>query len=135
MNAVTIAIRYLVFAVIATISNLLSQRLSLHFLDDLGLIFAIGIGTIIGLIVKYLLDKRWIFGDLTTGIKAHGERFTLYAVMGVLTTVIFWSAEGIFWWVWKSDFMREVGAVLGLSIGYLVKYYLDRSFVFDRKME
>ena len=27
--------------------------------------------------------------------------------------------------------MRELGAVLGLSVGYVVKYFLDRRFVFQ----
>ena len=31
---------------------------------------------------------------------------------------------------WKTDLMREVGAVLGLAVGYVIKYTLDRRFVF-----
>jgi putative flippase GtrA len=31
--------------------------------------------------------------------------------------------------------MRELGAILGLSVGYVVKYNLDRRFVFtDRQL-
>ena len=49
---------------------------------------------------------------------------------GVATTVIFWGSETLFWLVWKTDFMREAGALLGLAIGYVTKYNLDRRFVF-----
>ena len=31
---------------------------------------------------------------------------------------------------WRSDPMREAGAVLGLTVGYVVKYNLDRRYVF-----
>ena len=83
-----------------------------------------------GLIVKYVLDKRWIFHDFSQGIAAHGKRFPLYVVMGVATTAIFWGTETAFWLTWRTQGMRELGAVLGLSIGYFVKYRLDRRFVF-----
>lgn len=91
---------------------------------------AVAAGTLAGLVVKYLLDKRWIFHDVTTGLRAHGTRFTLYTVMGLVTTAIFWGMETGFWLIWRTDPMREAGAVLGLAIGYVVKYRLDRRFVF-----
>jgi len=96
----------------------------------------VGAGTIVGLIIKYLLDKRWIFYDLATGVKNHSQQFALYTAMGLVTTAIFWGTETAFWMIWQTDLMRELGAVLGLSIGYVVKYNLDRRFVFtDRRLE
>ncbi len=50
--------------------------------------------------------------------------------MGLVTTTIFWGAESLFWFVWHTQAMRELGAVLGLAVGYVVKYRLDRRFVF-----
>ncbi len=50
--------------------------------------------------------------------------------MGVVTTAIFWSTETAFWVIWHTDLARETGAVLGLAVGYVVKYRLDRRFVF-----
>jgi len=84
----------------------------------------------VGLVVKYLLDKRWIFFDTSTGAKAHGRKFALYTAMGVVTTCIFWGSETAFWLIWGTDAMRELGAVLGLMVGYGAKYILDRRFVF-----
>jgi putative flippase GtrA len=55
----------------------------------------------------------------------------LYMLMGVATTLVFWATETAFWWIWRSDVMREAGAVFGLALGYLVKYNLDRRFVFS----
>ncbi|MDA9780500.1 GtrA family protein, partial [Amylibacter sp.] len=91
---------------------------------------AVGAGTIVGLVLKYFLDKRWIFGDMSAGVKAHSKKFLLYTAMGIVTTAIFWATETAFWLVWETDVMREVGAVIGLSIGYVVKYNLDRRYVF-----
>lgn len=87
-------------------------------------------GTGVGLTVKYVLDKRWIFADRSTGLRAHGRKFTLYTAAGVLTTAIFWGMETAAWLAWRTQFAREAGALLGLAIGYVVKYRLDRRFVF-----
>ena len=135
MSKKRLIVLYIVFAFIATLGNLGAQRISLSLFEELGLTFAIGMGTLIGLIIKYILDKRWIFGDLTVGISDNTRKFALYSIMGVSTTLIFWASETLFWWVWHSDYMREMGAVLGLSIGYFIKYHLDRTFVFERKIQ
>lgn len=50
--------------------------------------------------------------------------------MGVVTTLIFWGSETMFWLVWQTDLIRELGAVLGLSVGYVVTYYLDHHHFF-----
>jgi putative flippase GtrA len=50
--------------------------------------------------------------------------------MGIVTTAIFWITETAFWLHWQTEAMRELGAVIGLMIGYTVKYQLDRRFVF-----
>jgi putative flippase GtrA len=89
-------------------------------------------GTLVGLVVKYLLDKQWIFFDDTRGARAQGRQFLLYSLMGVATTAIFWITETAFWMAWGTDLAREAGAVIGLTIGYVTKYALDRRFVFNR---
>ena len=169
LAATEIAVRYVGFAVIATICNLAAQRLVLaalrqeetvafgwapHLLDwvlddllgvvssgqlgwraewhgPLALTLAIGFGTAVGLVVKYLLDKRWIFFDRSTGAKAHARRFALYTLMGGATTAIFWGSEALAWWIWHTNLARETGAVLGLMVGYVAKYQFDRRFVFN----
>jgi putative flippase GtrA len=127
----TLVFRYTFFAVLATLANLAAQRAVLWF-GDSGTLFAlaVGTGTGVGLVLKYFLDKRWIFEDLSSGVKEHGKKFSLYTAMGIFTTAIFWGTETGFWLVWQTDMMRELGAVIGLSIGYVVKYCLDRRFVF-----
>lgn len=131
MTLTTLVLRYALFAVIATVANLGAQRAVLGF-GDTGWHFAAAVfaGTAVGLVIKYALDKRWIFHDQTAGLGRTGRQFTLYTVMGLVTTAIFWGTETAFWLIWRTDLMREAGAVLGLGIGYVVKYNLDRRFVF-----
>lgn len=98
---------------------------------DVAYVFAVVAGTATGLVVKYVLDKRWIFFDTTRGLAMHGRKFALYTLMGVGTTLVFWSTETAFWLAWKTDLMRELGAAIGLTAGYIAKYHLDRRFVFE----
>lgn len=137
MTAHALAIRYVAFAALATLANLAAQRLVFGAASGWSLLssavvycLAVGIGTLVGLVLKYVLDKRWIFDDRSRGLQAHGKLFSLYVVMGIATTAIFWGTETLFWLIWHSQFARELGAVVGLSIGYFVKYRLDRRFVF-----
>jgi putative flippase GtrA len=131
VSPLSLALRYVAFAVIATAGNLATQRLVLRVTEQ-SLAFELALlgGTLVGLVIKYALDKRWIFADPAQGLAAHGRRFSLYTLMGVVTTMIFWGSETAFWLAWHTQAAREVGAILGLSAGYLAKYQLDRRYVF-----
>ena len=132
LKSLNLTFRYAAFAGIATIINLGTQHLVLNFGHSVA-IFSLAIfsGTIMGLVIKYILDKNWIFYDLETGVRNHGRKFTLYTTMGLFTTAIFWGTETLFWLVYKSDIMRDTGAIIGLIIGYYIKYKLDKRFVFS----
>lgn len=136
MTLRTLVLRYAAFAALATLANLGTQRLVLLAGNTPAFfVAALGAGTIVGLVIKYMLDKRWIFYDVGTGMRNHSRKFSLYTAMGLVTTAIFWATETAFWLVWQTAAMRELGAILGLSVGYVVKYNLDRRFVFtDRQM-
>lgn len=131
-----IALLYVTFGVVATAANLAAQMLSHAVLPpadgapDVAYWLALFLGTGIGLVVKYLLDKRWIFRDFSAGIAAHGRRFGLYTVMGLATTAIFWGMQTLFFMLSGSREMLYLGGALGLAIGYAVKYRLDSRFVF-----
>ena len=130
MTQWSLILRYGAFAAVAVAVNLAVQRGVLGL--SLGLLAALIAGTAAGLIVKYLLDKLYIFNDPTTDMVNEGWKFTLYTTMGLITTVIFWGTEWAAWTIWQTDAAREGGALLGLGVGYVVKYRLDRRFVFDR---
>lgn len=136
MSFARLAALYGLFGAIATAANLGSQGLAHRALEvapgsvGFGYWFALGLGTGVGLVVKYILDKRWIFDDRSTGAAAHGRRFALYTVMGVATTVIFWGTQTAFFVIWESQTALYIGGALGLAVGYVVKYRLDKAFVF-----
>ena len=137
MSLARLSLLYLLFAVIATACNLGAQALVHEALPPgpgtagFAYWFALGVGTGAGLVVKYVLDKRWIFLDRSTGVANHGRKFSLYTLMGVATTVIFWGMQTAFFMIWESREMLYLGGALGLAIGYLVKYQLDKRFVFE----
>lgn len=131
MKLNTLILRYVFFAILATLFNLTVQRCIFCFNDSNSIFaFAVFSGTVVGLVVKYVLDKNWIFNDISVGVAGHSKKFSLYATLGIITTAIFWITETAFWFIWKTDIMRELGAIIGLSIGYLIKYHLDRLYVF-----
>jgi putative flippase GtrA len=133
----TLILRYGGFAVLAVLVNLATQRVVLNMAwqsEGLALALAIAAGTITGLVVKYVLDKWYIFYDDTAGVSAQSKQFALYSAMGLVTTLIFWGTETLFWAIWRTDMMRELGAVLGLTVGYVTKYQLDKRFVFQTRV-
>ncbi len=123
--------KYLIFAIISTIVNLSFQSLSFFFYKGfLSLYVAIFFGTLSGLIVKYILDKNYIFYHKTKNKRDEGKKFFLYSFMGVFTTIIFWGFEIGFNLIFHSQIATYIGATLGLGIGYIIKYFLDKRFVF-----
>lgn len=131
MTSLQLTCRYTLFALIAIIINILCQRAILQIgKTDLIFIFALYAGTFVGLVTKYFLDKRWVFYDIETGFKKNSRKFIVYTIMGVITTIIFWGSEAAFWVIFNTDSMRELGAFIGLTIGYLIKYNLDKRFVY-----
>lgn len=132
MSTAGLILRYGAFAAIATLANLGAQRAAFALVPEgqLRLATALICGTGVGLVVKYLLDKRWIFHDRLRPAREETRTFSLYTLTGVGTTALFWGTESLFWAVWQTQEMRELGAVLGLTAGYVIKYNLDKRFVF-----
>jgi putative flippase GtrA len=126
-----IAFRYILFALLSTALNIAFQYHSFMLYDGfLSLYIAMFIGTVAGLVLKYILDKKYIFFHTPKSKKDDGKKFFLYSLMGVFTTVIFWGFEIGFDALFVNENAKYIGAVIGLSIGYVVKYFLDKKFVF-----
>lgn len=126
-----LAFKYALFAIIATSVNLLTQwPVFILFEGPLVLYAAMAAGTVTGLVTKYWLDKRWIFYYTASSRGDDLWRFTLYTLMGGVTTLVFWGTEMVFYFRVPIDGAPYWGAALGLGIGYTLKYLLDRQFVF-----
>ena len=124
-------INYTIFAVVATVANIGSQDISIRLYDGLySVVVSVLVGTAVGLIVKYILDKKYIFQFQVKNVAHDTHIFVLYTVMGVITTVVFWGFEFGFDYLFQSKEMRYTGGIIGLAIGYYIKYQLDKRFVF-----
>lgn len=126
-----IAALYSLFAAVSILVNIATQALVVALAHHRWTIPAsVLAGTATGLVAKYLLDKRWIFAHVSTGRAHEARTFVLYSLAGVLTTAVFWGTEYLFHLWFGTDAMRYAGGVLGLVVGYVAKYRIDRRFVF-----
>ena len=129
-----IAFKYTLFAIVSILLNLLFQYLSLWVYDGTGgLVLAMCSGTGAGLVCKYVLDKKFIFHHKPTSKTQDARKFVSYTLTGGFTTFIFWATEIWFDWYFDHEAAKYVGAAIGLSVGYVMKYFLDRKYVFTEQ--
>ena len=135
MKRVELILKYSVFAIISIFANIFIQELTITLTQNLpfSLYISLGTGTIAGMLLKYFLDKRYIFFQTSKDIQDNLLMFAKYSFFAIFTTLIFWSFELGSFYLFKSSFTKYCGAVIGLSIGYFTKYQLDKKFVFDAK--
>jgi putative flippase GtrA len=122
---------YTAFALLSMAANLGSQKVSwCLYQGPFAIALSVYIGTGVGLVVKYALDKAWIFRYEHRDV-AHGiQTFARYIAMGLVTTAVFWAMEFGAEALFHNEPARLTGGALGLALGYFVKYQLDKRFVF-----
>jgi putative flippase GtrA len=126
--------KYIIFSIFSTLINLFFQYISfVIYKGFLDIYFAMFFGTLAGLIFKYIVDKKFIFYHKVKNKKDDGKKFILYTLTGVFTTFIFFGFEISFYHIFEDKNAKYIGAIIGLSIGYIIKYFLDKKFVFVRK--
>lgn len=131
-----IAFLYSFFAGIALVSNLFSQALFVRYYHGLFEIeISVLVGTAVGLPIKYVLDKKYIFLFKADSVLHDSKLFILYGAMALVTTSIFWGFEALFQFIFQNEMMRLLGGGIGLVIGYLIKYQLDKKYVFRENGE
>jgi putative flippase GtrA len=127
-----LAITYALFALVATIVNIVAQDVVTRLHDGrFALVLSMVVGTLAGLVVKYVLDKRYIFRFQARDLIHDSQTLALYTLMGLATTAIFWAFELGFAYLLESREMRYLGGAIGLAIGYVTKYHLDKRYVFQ----
>ncbi|SDR40825.1 Putative flippase GtrA (transmembrane translocase of bactoprenol-linked glucose) [Rhizobiales bacterium GAS113] len=125
--------RYVAFAFVSGLANLVTQALSIRVAPIYPLQLSILCGTATGFLVKYLLDKRWIFFDEYDGRASELRKIIVYGLFGVGTTLLFWGVELAFLHIGGTDEAKYAGAAIGLAIGNVLKYLLDRKYVFKAR--
>jgi hypothetical protein len=133
-GSVTQLTYYATFAFVAIAGNISSQDITLRiYRGPYDVPASILVGTIVGLIIKYSLDKRFVFHCSTNHVQEDAFLFVTYSAMGLFTTAIFWGIELGFDALFDSHSMRYLGGIVGLSCGYALKYRLDSQFVFSEQ--
>ena len=129
-----LAVLYSVFALIAIAVNISCQALVIWiYKGSFALQLSILVGTAAGLPVKYVLDKKYIFRFQSKNITHDSQVFMLYICMSVFTTAIFWTVEYGFHVAFGTYAMRYTGGVIGVMIGNIIKYRLDKKYVFQKR--
>lgn len=139
---------YMFFAFLSVLVNITTQYILKSLLvesslkdfillnnNNLNLAFLIQIasGTITGFILKFILDKYIVFKNQTSTDKL-GETFKqliIYGCLAIFTTAVFWGTEIAFKLIFSFENSDIVGGVIGLAIGYTIKFFLDKKFVFN----
>lgn len=119
---------YFIFAVVATAVNLLAQNTLSYFAANIYV--QILFGTTAGLLIKFLLDKKYVFKD--SKINVAGS-FLLYSLFGAMLTPLWWCIELAFVFYFGTLLAQNIGAIIGLTVCYYLKYLLDKKYVFASK--
>ncbi len=131
-----LVVKYVLFACVAIVANLAAQYVVLHVYSGMfNLYAAIFLGTMVGLLVKYVLDKKYIFYYQTQTHQQNLKKFIVYSATGVVTTFIFWGCELLFNFLFSFSSAKFLGGFIGLAIGYTIKYHLDKKFVFTKELQ
>lgn len=125
---------YVTFAILSAAANFAVQQLSLTVYRGWGALgLSVLMGTGVGFVIKYALDRIFVFEDRAAMAMLHEARkVVLYGLTAVITTLIFWTMEFGFLAVGKTAAWKYAGGALGLAMGYGVKFLLDRRWVFQR---
>ena len=132
MSCTKTGICYAVFCAIATSINVLTQRITIVIAGN-RLFLAMATGAIAGVGIKYILDKKFIFRFVPRARTEDLRTFALYVFMSGITTAVFLATEVLFDRLFHSSYAKYIGALAGLTLGYTLKYFLDKRFVFSRQ--
>ncbi len=128
MNQAWSVILYVVFAAFAICLNMFVQNLMFALWPLGGAIFvAMPVGAGVALLTKYFLDRRYVFASERSASRIE---FLKYALTGGFITAVFFVTEYAIWIIYQTDYARNVGIVIGMTVGYTLKYVLDRHFIF-----
>ena len=129
----SIGLKYILFAILAMTVNIFFQYLSFLLIDHkYELYIAILNGTILGMILKYYLDKNYIFYYVKKKFN-NKNIFLLYIFTSIFTTIIFLAIELWFSYYVNINYSEYIGALVGLTLGYSLKNLLDKQLVFNNQ--
>ena len=94
----------------------------------IGSVFAVGITYLI----KFFLDKFLVFKAMSKKLKQASKEFIKYFMFAILTTLENLGIQFVLTNFFGT--ILELSVFIALSIGYLTKFFLDRTYVFQNKI-
>ena len=124
-------IRYLILCFFAIFLNIVSQQIFLlFFAGPYSIEISILIGTIMTFFLRFYLEKNFVFLKDKFSFKTESMLY-MYFVSSIFTTLIFWIFEYSFHLFFDTDFLRYIGATIGLLVGFYIKYKIDKGLTFN----
>jgi putative flippase GtrA len=97
---------------------------------DLPELIGSAIAVIITYITKFLLDKFIVFQKSQTTIQQTGKEFMIYFSFAILTTILNIGIQFLLR-LFTPESWITFRIFIALTVGYIVKFILDRRFVFN----
>jgi putative flippase GtrA len=134
-SAARIALVYALVSALATAANIGTQAVFMWaYSGAYAVALSVLAGTAMGFPIKYVLEKKHVFGFKADNLGHDTRLFILYGFMGMFTTAIFWGVEFAFHHLFGTNAMRYLGGAIGLTLGSYIKYHLDKRFVFKQEL-
>lgn len=131
MKQLSVPVRYALSSALATGTNIAVQKGVAWFAcGRLSLYVTMLCGAAAALVVKYFLDKRFIFCYRPPSRSDGAVRVILYLTISFFAAAVFWAVEVSVQALFSFAAARYAGAAIGLILGYSLKYELDKRFVF-----
>ena len=121
MNLIT---KYSIFCLVPILVNICLQIIALSLIKNI--YFAIILGTVSGLLIKYYLDANYIFEYKDK----KASNFLKYSIIGAFITPIWWIFELLAHSFFANEIITLLFAFIGLVLCYYLKYRLDKAYVF-----
>jgi len=132
--------KYMAYSFLTLILNIGIQSITLNITgrSTEAVILAIVVATVVSFVVKFFIDKNIIFKTKKGHQNERRKQVLLYAVFSIGTTLIYILVEMIFHFSFDSadlyEKKEEIGAIIGLLMGYSIKYIVDMKITFKEKI-
>jgi hypothetical protein len=132
--AYVIFIRYVAFAIVSGLTNIAAQEVFVQAIPLAPVMASILSGTILGFMVRYLVEKRWVRLDEHRGHVAEARKIGLYGIFGAATTALFWVTELCFCYFLHTAEAKYIGAAIGRFLGNWIGCHRSNRYVFRPSM-
>jgi len=88
-----------------------------------------GLAVVITYLLKFLLDKFFVFKSTASTPRQTGRQFGAYFLFAILTTLENLGIQFLLG-LW-TPLMLNLRIIIALTCGYITKFFLDRKYVFS----